>query len=274
MAGVRSSLILGRPDEEQDLGKPRKVREKRGWAWATAVVILKPVLLAFTRHEWIDGHKVPAEGGCVIAANHLSHIDPLTLAHLLYENGRLPRFLAKDALFDVFFVRTILKNTGQIPVARLTSDASSAFKAAVEGVRSGKAVMFYPEGTISRDPGLWPMVGKTGAARVALESGVPVIPIAQWGQQHILYPYSRRPKLIPPQKVHLKVGDPVDLDDLRGQKITPALLHEATERIMAAITSLLEDLRGEQAPAERFDPKKRGVKEIGNPNKPDVRKAE
>lgn len=257
------------------MGKPRKGREKGGWAFAIAIGILKPLLVTFTRHRWIDGAKVPADGGCVIVANHLSHIDPLTLAHLLYENGRLPRFLAKDSLFDVFFAGMILKNTGQIPVARLTSDASTAFDAAVAGVKSGKAVMFYPEGTISRDPDLWPMIGKTGAARVALESGVPVIPIAQWGQQDILYPYGKRLKLVPPQKVHLKVGDPVDLDDLRGQDITPALLRQATDRIMAAITHLLEDLRGEKAPAERFDPKRRGVREIGNPNKPDdVRKAD
>lgn len=250
------------------MGKPRGRREKRGLAWRTAIAILKPLLVTFTRHEWIDGDKLPAEGGLVVAANHMSHIDPLTLAHILYEHGRLPRFLAKDAVFDVFFVGWVLRNTGQISVARLTSDASSAFTHAVEGVRSGKAVIFYPEGTITRDPALWPMVGKTGAARVALEAGAPVVPIAQWGQQNILYPYGRRLKVLPAQKVHLKVGDPVDLDDLRGQKITPQLLREATDRIMAAITGLLEDLRGEEAPAERFDPKKHGVAEIGNPHKP------
>jgi len=259
------------------LGKPRKMRDTRGWAGLTAVAIIKPALLAFTRHEWVDGDKLPAEGGCVVAANHVSHIDPLTLAHLLHDNGRMPRYLAKEALFDVFFVGMILRNTGQIPVKRLTTDASTAYQSAVDGVRGGKAVIFYPEGTLTRDPDLWPMVGKTGAARVALESGAPVIPIAQWGQQQILYPYGKKLKVFPPQKVRLKVGDPVDLDDLRGQEVTPAVLREATGRIMASITALLEDLRGQKAPAERFDPKQRGVKEIGNPNKPGAgpsRKAE
>lgn len=252
------------------MGKPRRMRERRSVAWWTGIGILKPLLVTFTRHEWIDGEKLPAEGGCVVAANHVSHVDPITLAHLLYDNGRLPRYLAKDALFDVFFAGWVLKNTGQIPVARLTTDASSAFKHAMDGVREGKAVIFFPEGTITRDPDLWPMIGKTGAARVALESGAPVIPIAQWGQQDILYPYGKKLKLVPPQKVVLKVGDPVDLDDLRGHQLTPAVLHEATDRIMAAITSLLEELRGETAPAERYDPKKHGVKEIGNPHKPDA----
>jgi 1-acyl-sn-glycerol-3-phosphate acyltransferase len=251
------------------VGKPRRMREKRGWAFTTAVAILKPTLLSTTRHRWIDGDKLPAEGGCVVVSNHVSHVDPLTLAHLLYDYGRLPRYLAKDSLFHVFFAGTILKSTGQIPVARLSSDAASAFSYAIAGVEEGKAVVFYPEGTITRDPDLWPMVGKTGAARVALETGAPVIPIAQWGQQNILYPYGRRLKVVPRQTVTLKVGDPVDLTDLKGREITPAILHEATGRIMAAITGLLEDLRGETAPGERFDPKKHGVKQIGNPNKPD-----
>jgi 1-acyl-sn-glycerol-3-phosphate acyltransferase len=255
------------------VGKPRSMRDKRGWAGLTAVAILKPALRVLTRHEWIDGHKLPAEGGCVVVANHISYVDPITLAHLIHDNGRMPRYLAKEALFEVFLAGTILRSTGQIPVARLTSDASHAFTSAVQGVRDGKAVIFYPEGTLTRDPDLWPMVGKTGAARVALESGAPVIPIAQWGQQDILYPYGKKLNVVPPRKVHLKVGDPVDLDDLRAQKVTPAVLHDATDRIMAAITSLLEDLRGEKAPAERFDPRERGVREIGNPNRPQ-RKAE
>jgi len=246
------------------------MRDDRGWAGLTAVAILKPALRAFTRHEWIDGDKLPAAGGCVVVANHISHVDPITLAHMLHDNGRMPRYLAKAALFDVFFVGTILRSTGQIPVARMTNEASSAFSAAVEAVHAGKAVIFYPEGTLTRDPDLWPMVGKTGAARVALESGVPVIPIAQWGQQHILYPYGKRPKLVPPQTVRIKVGDPVDLHDLQQEEITNALLHRATDRIMAAITALLEDLRDEKAPSVRFDPRKKGVKQIGNPNRPEA----
>jgi 1-acyl-sn-glycerol-3-phosphate acyltransferase len=112
------------------------------------------------------------------------------------------------------------------------------------------------------------MRGKTGAARVALDAGVPVIPVAQWGAHEILYPYAKRPHLVPPRTVHVKVGDAVELDDLRGRKLTQQVLHEATERIMSAITALLEDLRNEKAPAERFDPKRSGVRELGNPKAP------
>ena len=82
------------------MGKPRRMRDHRGWAGLTAVAILKPAVRAFTRHEWIDGHKLPAAGGVVVVANHISHVDPITLAHMLHDNGRMPRFLAKAVLFD------------------------------------------------------------------------------------------------------------------------------------------------------------------------------
>jgi len=242
------------------------MRERRGWAWVLAISIVKPALLAFTKHDWVDGEKIPAEGGVVVAANHVSHADPLTFAHLVHDHGRLPRFLAKSGLFDVFFVGTVLRATGQIPVYRLTADAARAFSAAVDAVGQGRLVVVYPEGTLTRQAELWPMTGRTGAAHIALASGVPVVPVAQWGAQDILYPYASRLRLLPRKTVHAKVGDPVDLEDLRGQEITPTVLREATERIMDAITALLEDIRGESAPPERFDPRQAGVRLTGNPN--------
>lgn len=249
------------------MAKPRELRQRRGWAWAFAVAVVKPLLLLFTKRRWVDGHKLPAEGGCVVVGNHISHLDPLTFAHFVYDHGRLPRYLAKAAVFDVPFVGLIVRKAGQIPVYRLTADASLAFRAAVEAVQQGECVVVYPEGTISRDPDLWPMTGKTGAARIALSTGAPVIPVAQWGANHILPPYTARPHLVPRKTISMKAGDPVDLDDLRGKPLTPEVLREATDRIMDALTAQLADLRpAEQPPAVRFDPRKAGVREIGNPN--------
>jgi 1-acyl-sn-glycerol-3-phosphate acyltransferase len=253
--------------------KPRRLQERSSAAFGFAVVVLKPLLLAFTRHDWVDGEKLPTDGGYVIAANHVSHVDPVTMAHFVYDHGRLPRFLAKASLFDVRFVGGILRRTGQIPVHRLSSDAASAFSSAVEAVRRGQVVIVYPEGTITRQHELWPMVGKTGAARIALAARCEVYPVAQWGAQDLLAPYAKKPHLLPPAHIRMKAGDPVDLDDLRDQPTNPSVLREATERIMAAITTLLEDVRGEVAPTERFDPKKAGVREIGNPNAPTARHA-
>lgn len=244
----------------------RRLTERRNWALTTAVGILKPPLAVLTKQDWVGGEHLPERGGAVVAANHVSHADPLTFAHFVYDHGRIPRFLAKAAVLDIPVLGRIIKGTGQIPVFRQTSDASQAFTAAVAAVQRGEIVVVYPEGTITRQPDLWPMRGKTGAARIALTAGVPVIPVAQWGPQDILYPYAKRPHLVPRHTVHIRAGAPVELDDYRDQRLTPALLHEATERIMEAITALLEEIRGEQAPKERYDPKREGIAEIGNPH--------
>ena len=229
------------------------MQDQRTLAFWVAVGILKPLLLLLTEPRWSDGEHVPARGGVVIAANHISHADPFTFALFVYDQGRLPHFLAKSELFAIPLARRLLAATGQIPVHRMTADAAHAFSAAVASVRAGKAVVVYPEGTLTRQPDLWPMVGKTGAARIALASGAPFVPVAQLGAHEILYPYAARPTLRLRMPVQTRAGAPVDLDDLRGRPLTPELTSEATERIMTAITVLLEELRGERAPEERFD---------------------
>jgi 1-acyl-sn-glycerol-3-phosphate acyltransferase len=249
------------------VAKVRQLQQKRGWAWTVVVSIVKPTLLAVTRQNWIDGEKIPAAGGCVVAVNHISHLDPMTLGWFLYEHGRLVRYLTKDALFHTPVLKYIVRDAKQIPVTRLTEGAASAFDAAVEAVKHGECIGVYPEGTITKDREGWPMRGKTGAARIALATGCPVIPVGQWGVQELLPAYSIRPHPFPRKTTSYKVGDPVYLSDLKGKPITGEVLHEATDRIMAAITELVEELRGESAPAVRFDPKQSGVTEIGNPKK-------
>ena len=236
----------------------RRVRERRGWAWAIAVAIVKPLLLATTRPTWIGGSNIPAAGGCLLVANHVSYADPLTVAHLVYDHGRLPRYLAKAELFENRVLRFLLRGAGHIPVDRLRN-AAGAYDAAVAAVRRGECVVVYPEGTITRDPALWPMRGKSGAARIALATGCPVIPLGQWGVHELLPPYAKRPRLFPRKTVTVKVGDPVDLSDLLEQPRSPALVVEATARIMGAITALVADIRDEQPPVEPFDPRRGSV---------------
>jgi 1-acyl-sn-glycerol-3-phosphate acyltransferase len=229
-------------------------------------MVIKPFAVPLTRRRWIDVQKVPPAGGCVIAMNHISHIDPLLSAQFVYDQGRLPHYLAKSGLFRNKVLGGFLLKAGQIPVERLTHNAAGAFDAAVEAVRDGKCVVVYPEGTLTRDPDLWPMKGKSGAARIALATGCPVIPVGQWGAHELLAPYASRPQVFPIKTIAMKVGDPVQLADLVEQGPTPSAVAEATDRIMAAITTLVEDLRGGTAPPVRFDPRAAGVKEIGNPN--------
>lgn len=246
----------------------RKLQEKRTWPWVVAEPIVRAALVSTTTQEWVGGDKIPETGGCLVVLNHVSHVDPLTVAHLLYDNGRLPHYLAKSSLFKNKAMDRFLRDAGQIPVERSSRNAAGAFAAAVEAVRDGLCVVVYPEGTITRDPGGWPMTGKSGAARIALETGCPVIPVGQWGAQELLAPYAKKPDLRPRKRIRMIVGDPVDLSDLSGQEQTAPVITEATARIMAAITHLVEELRGETAPAERFDMKKAGVRETGNPSKP------
>jgi 1-acyl-sn-glycerol-3-phosphate acyltransferase len=225
-------------------------RLRIGFAYRLTVVILRPIMVVLTKRDWHGAEHVPQSGGFVFAANHVSHIDPITLAHFLYDNGRVPRYLAKASLFTMPVVGWVVRNAGQIPVVRESRDAADAIRGAVTAINAGECVAVYPEGTITRDPGIWPMVGKTGAARIALSTNCPVIPVAQWGPQQLL-PANKATRLRPwPRKtIHVTAGPPVDLDDLRDRSITPDVLRQATERIMLDITTLLAGIRGETPPA-------------------------
>lgn len=251
----------------------RKLDQKRGWAMTVAAVILKPTLLSATSRTWIDGEKIPATGGCIVVLNHISHLDPLLSAHFVYDHGRLPRYLAKSGLFSNKYLGGFLTSAGQIPVERLSRNAIGAYDAAVRAIERGECIVIYPEGTLTRDPDLWPMKGKTGAARIALTTGCPVIPVGQWGAQEVLPPYTKTPHLVPRKDIVMKAGDPVPLDDLIAAPQGAATTAAATDRIMAAITALVEDVRGGTAPAERFDPRQQGLRETGNPHDDEAHRA-
>jgi 1-acyl-sn-glycerol-3-phosphate acyltransferase len=232
-----------------------------------AVIVLKPLLTVLTSRRWSGSEHVPSTGGVVLCVNHISHVDPLTFAHFVWDSGRSPRFLAKESLFRVPFVRRVLRGARQIPVYRDSTDAARSLSAAVAAVRAGECVCIYPEGTLTRDPELWPMAGRTGAARVALTTGAPVIPIAQWGAQDMLPPYSRRLRLRPRHPVQVVAGPPVDLRGFAGREPTAADLHDATECIMAAVTGLLAQVREGTPPAHRYDPRLAGVPTTGDPRR-------
>jgi len=224
-------------------------------AYKILAFFLRPILFAITRRDWRGAENLPARG-FIAAANHVTEVDPVTLAHFLYDQGRAPKITAKASLFSVPVLGGILRRTGMIPVHRGTAGAAQSLVDATARLDEGECVVFFPEGTLTRDPDGWPMVGKTGAARLALASRAPVVPIAQWGAEQLLAPYGKVFKPIPPKHVAVHAGPPVDLSDLYDRPLDTATLREATERIMAAITRQLEEIRGAQAPAERFDMRK------------------
>lgn len=241
-------------------------RKKLGFWYRLAVVVLKPPVLAMARRDWRHTERLPQTGGVVVVANHMSHFDPLVMAHFLYDNGRPPRVLAKSSVFDWPVAGRVIRGAGQIPVYRETSNAGSALRDAVTAVHAGECVVVYPEGTITRDPHLWPMRGKTGAARIALATGCPVLPLGMWGAQFVVPPYRARLRLWPRRTVHVSLGPPVDLSDLVGREQTAEVLEDATERIMAALVAQIAELRGEQPPARLLDPTAEGIPLTGNPH--------
>jgi 1-acyl-sn-glycerol-3-phosphate acyltransferase len=223
-------------------------------AYRLCVAILRPLSVLLTRRDWRGSEHFPDSGGFVVTPNHTSNVDPIAFAHFMVDHGHAPRFLAKESVFRVPVVGRIVRAADQIPVHRGTARASDAFTSAVTAVEAGKCVAILPEGTLTRDPDLWPMTGKTGAARVALATRCPVIPVAQWGPERILAPYTKVPHLWPRRTVHVWAGPAVDLSDLYDREVDAQVLREATDRIMAAITAILEQIRSEHAPAQRFDP--------------------
>lgn len=223
-----------------------------------------PALHAIAKVDVRGRENVPATGAFVLTPNHFSNIDPVIVGAILYTTGRVPRFLAKASLFTVPVLRVLLRASGQVPVERTgTSRTSDPLGAASQIAKKGLAVIIYPEGSFTRDPELWPMRGKSGAVRTALEQGIPVIPVAHWGDQKILGPYGKRISLFPRKKVVVSFGPAVDLDEFRGRPLDSPSLTRATAVVMNAITALLEDIRGEKAPEKRWDPAEHNQTETG-----------
>ncbi|WP_026530872.1 lysophospholipid acyltransferase family protein [Haematomicrobium sanguinis] len=216
--------------------------------------VLRPVMNLLMGKQWLNTERLPKDTGMIVAPNHVTEIDPVAVGHMLYNNKVNPHFLAKSSLFKVPVVGALLSASQQIPVERAGSGAHRSLEAAKTVIDQGGGIIVYPEGTLTRDPDLWPMKGHTGAARLALQTGAPLVPVAHWGAQEVLPRYGKKLHIFPRKKVRVLIGNPVDLDEFRGKPIDRELLAKATDRVMDAITELLEELRSEKAPPKRWDP--------------------
>jgi len=230
----------------------------------TGAALVIPILRALTKRDWQGANNIPATGPVIVVSNHISYADPLIFAHFLYKNGRAPRFLGKASVFKVPLIGRVIAGSGQIPVERESENASRSLDHAIAFLRSGHCLGVYPEGTLTRDPNTWPMRAKTGIARLAIITQVSVVPCAQWGAQELLPTYGKRLKLFPRTQIHMWAGEPLTFERWIGKENDLAALEEATSYVMAAITSLLEEIRGEMAPSEIFDPHVSTLPRIGN----------
>ena len=226
--------------------------------------ILIPILKVLTKRDWRGTNNIPKSGPVIVISNHVSYADALVFAHFLFANGRAVRYLGKDSVFKIPVLGKILLAAGQIPVARESDKASHALDSALGLLKAGHCVGIYPEGTLTRDENLWPMVAKTGIARLAILSKAPVIPVAQWGDQNLLPRYSKKLVFWRRTEISYLAGPALDFSRWYGKEEDQAALIEATAYAMSEITKLLEKIREEYAPREIFDPHKSDLPRTGN----------
>jgi 1-acyl-sn-glycerol-3-phosphate acyltransferase len=196
------------------------------WFYLLVGVLSYPLVRVLFRHRWRGVEHVPRVGGCVLAANHLSNFDPWALGMPLFPR-RFLRFMAKSELFNPI-LGPLISAGGAFKVRRGQRD-TEAIATGVRLARDGHVVVMFPEGT-RRKKGL---VKKhqarphTGAARIALEAGVPLVPAAIRGTDSLL-------RLGP---LRVAYGAPVPLDDLDSRDPKDAA-QEATDRLMGEIERL------------------------------------
>jgi 1-acyl-sn-glycerol-3-phosphate acyltransferase len=224
-------------------------KPKAGFWIRLCVVVLYPLdsLMYRIRFQHLERVPPPEAGGVIIAVNHISHIDTVLMARLVWQAGRIPRFMIKASLFPKPVIGRVFRGAGQIPVYRGTTTAASSLDDAVRALERGEAIVIYPEGTTTRDPQLWPMEAKTGIARlVLLAPHIPVVPVGQWGAQKGQRFTATR--LIRRRRCEASVGEPLDLSRYAGVEPTAGVLREITDLIMTAVRDEVAALRRETPP--------------------------
>ena len=229
-----------------------RTRGRMSYGMLAAIVVVHPVASLMFRLRYRHAERLPPRGPVLLVANHVSILDPLACARLVFDSGRLPHFLAKESVFTGF-AGTLLRSAGQIPVARFSVEAHEALDAAKADLDAGNVVVIYPEGSVTRDPDWWPMQARTGVARLALTTDAVVLPVAQWGPQDVHDYHRKKLRLRFRAPAEYLVGEPVDLSAQRaqvraGRALSPDLLRETTDLIMGRVRDQLAELRGIPAP--------------------------
>ena len=233
------------------------VRRQAEFRWRTIAFLVLPIFGMMVKLRIKPGSALPLEGPFILSPNHYSEIDPIVMGVVVWKLRRTPRFLAKSSLFKVPALGWLMRFTGQIPVEReVGAKLGEPLKEAALLVERGQGVIVYPEGTLTKDPELWPMKGKSGAIRMALEQGIPLYPAAYGGTQNWMGHYAKKIRVFPRTTIDAVVGPPLDLTKYQGKPLTRDLVEKATAELMDEVARLLADLRGEPQPVELFDPSK------------------
>lgn len=214
--------------------------------YATVVGFCSAALNLVCRRRACGLEHIPAHGGALLVSNHISDADPVVLGTVLYRTGRRARAMAKSSLFTTPGIGWFITRMGHIPVPRGTARAKDALSSAVAAAQAGELIAIYPEGTVP-DPALWLAPAKSGAARLAMLTGVPVIPVAQWGPQRLLPQAGALTTLVTLLRaavtrpvMHIRIGEPFTVT---GDPDNRADVEAGTALIMSRIADQLTGLR-------------------------------
>ena len=191
---------------------------------------------------------LPTGQGVIFAAHHMSLLDPVFVGYNLWDLGYMPHFMAKSGIFKEPLA-SVLRGLGQIPVLRGTTNASDSLRYASAALHSGESVVIYPQGTLTKDPDRWPEDYKSGAARLALQEGTPIVPVAHWGMHKVFPLGAKVPRFNPRQQLRIHFGQPIVTTGVASTKANAAVL---TRHIESRVAAGLAELRGVALP-KRFE---------------------
>lgn len=231
----------GASRERGSIADPRKEHPLEPWYRIAEAVQRVPMELWFNwRYDGLD--RVPAEGPLIVAGNHLSYIDPFAHGLFVVHAGRRPRFLAKQELFDLPLIGYVLRRAGQIPVRRGTGDQAPLVGAA-DALDRGEVVVVYPEGTTTTtNPDFSPGPAKTGAVRLSLMTGVPILPVATWGGQYV-WRKSGRQSLAFGRPIWLEAGELMDIGPRANGDPDGPNIRAITDELMGELARGVDGLR-------------------------------
>lgn len=227
--------------------------------YAVAAGLLGSLVSAVSRLE-LTRRAVPTaelpDGPVIVVANHTSFADGILLALVGRRLGRSLRLMATGGVFRSGLVGPVVRRLGFIPVLRGTDAAAGSLDPAAAALAAGEAVGLFPEGRITRHPQHWPERSKTGAVRLALRTGAPVVPVALVGAHQVVGTSGvvgrllRNTVLRP--RVRVAVGEPIDVRRLAGvsddEPVDDATVRRVADEVMAVLVAQVAELRGEPAP--------------------------
>lgn len=236
---------------------PRSGRPEPGYAVARGALI--PWIGLWFRTHTEGAEHIPPIGPAIIAANHVSYLDPLLLGYAVHTNGRRPRFLGKSGLFKYPVIGWVLRTARQIPVDRGTRNAPQSLERAEEALKAGEVLVVFPEGTTTTADDLAPLRPKSGIARVALSTGLPVIPCATWGGQWFWTKHLGL-HLKPGKDMWLRFGPPVSFKEYQGRENDPEAWREVSQKVMDEIGIQLVGLKAAKPWTPKAPTRKKFIK--------------